>query len=367
MDENDGAAPAAAPSTGELSINEAVSYLNKPPKSLPPTRSGDREQEPTQRPPEEPRVAREKSTPQGVDDAAADQDQPPGEPDENEAADDDLPPLKPHKALTAAEREVFESLPRLAQEAWNQRERDRDTFYRKGHDEAANAIRTAQERERAAEQKQREIDQWLPQKAAQFNAAFRNEFADIKSWDDLSALQQNDPMRYQRFDLLEKQDKANREEAAQAQWRQQQDQAQRYQAYQQAESTKVEKYLAKEHAKLGSAKDVGEKVRSVMLEHYGMSENELSGWWYNAQPMYLADSRIQQMAIDAYAYRDANAKKAAAETTRKPVPPVQRPGTASNRGESQNVQAKILSDRLTKTGKLDDAVALLNARSARRR
>ena len=178
-------------------------------------------------------------------------------------------------------------------------------------------------------------------------------------------MQQNDPMRFNAWQLAREKGQTLQKEAYQAQERQAQEQSQRYQAYQTAEAAKVEQYLAKEHPKLGPSKEVGDKVRSVMIDHYGMTDEELSAWWHNATPMYLADSRIQQMAIDAYAYR--NAKKAAAEAPRKPVPPVQRPGTATNRGEAANVSIKILNDKLTRTGRIEDAVALLNAKSARRR
>jgi hypothetical protein len=356
MSNTDGAAPAAA-GGGELSIAQAVGVLNNRPKD---------ENEPATPPPERPRATPPPAQPEqpspDEDDAAADEDQPPGEAEGEEAADEDLPPLKPHKALTAAEREVFESLPRLAQEAWNQRERDRDTFYRKGHDEAAAAIRKAQEKEQAAEQRQREYEQLLPEAYAEKRGQFDRDFADIKSQADVDAMRVNDPMRWMAFQDAKSAVWAKYNEAQTAGQRQMQEQSERYKAYQTAETVKVMDYLARE--KVGDVEKVSKQVRETLIDVYGFADEELAAFWHSGQPLYLADSRIQKMAVDATRWRDLQAQKAAAPDSRKPLPPVQRPGTATNRGEASNVQLKILSDKLSKTGRLEDAVAYQNAKSA---
>jgi hypothetical protein len=273
--------------------------------------------------------------------------------------------------LTAAERKVFESLPREVQEDWNQRERDRDTFYRKGHDEAANAIRTAQERERAAEQRQREYEALLPEAYSNLRGQFDREFQDIKSQADVDAMRVNDPMRWMAWKDAKDAVWAKYNESQTAGQRQMQEQSDRYKAYQTAETAKVMEYIAKEKlADVSRSKDVERfsgEVRAALTDAYGFADEELAAAWHNGQPLYLADSRIQKMAVDAMRWRDLQAKKAAAPDSRKPLPPVQRPGTATNRGEASNVSLKILSDKLSRTGRIEDAVAYENAKARMRR
>jgi hypothetical protein len=160
-------------------------------------------------------------------------------------------------------------------------------------------------------------------------------------------------------------------EAQTAGQRQMQEQSERYRAYQTAETVPVMEYIAKEKlADVSKPKDVERfsgEVRAVLTDAYGFAAEELAAAWHQAQPLYLADSRIQKMAIDAMRWRNLQAQKAAAPDSRKPLPPVQRPGTATNRGEASNVTLKILNDKLTRSGRIEDAVALLNAKSARRR
>lgn len=355
MSDTDGAAPAAAPATGELSISEAVNYLNRPPK--------DREQEPLQRPQEEPRVAREKSTPPGVD-AEPPEEAPGEEPEVEDEAEE--PPVKPPRTWTKAEKEAFALLPREHQQSIVDRESERDSYYQRGLQEAAQRARTAQSAQQAAEQARVQYEAALPQLFQQFSAQFQTEFQDIKTWDDVSAMRQNDPMRFMAWQEAKAKGETLQKEAQQAQERQHQQYWQRFAEYTKAEDAKSEEYLKKEHPKLGAMDQVGKGVRQMLIDDVGFTDQEVSAWW-TGQPMSLRDSRVQKVFVDAFAYRKAKAGVKEASETRKPVPPVQRPGTASNRGESQNVQAKILSDRLTKSGKLEDAVALLNARTARRR
>jgi phage terminase large subunit len=49
----------------------------------------------------------------------------------------------------------------------------------------------------------------------------------------------------------------------------------------------------------------------------------------------------------------------------RPLPPVQRPGTAASRAELAQSDLRSLSTRLTSSGHLKDAVALYRARKAR--
>ena len=349
MSMTDGAAPAAA-NEGALSLADAVGLMNS-------QRPEEREEPATS----EELGAAEGSPPDG-DDAAAGDDQPPGDDEGHEAAGDDLPPLKAPKSLTQAERALFDSLPRDLQETWTNRERDRDTFYRKGHDEAAAKAKAAEAREQAAEQARLQYEQALPQVLQQFASQFHAEFQDVKTWDDVEAMQRNDPMRFQAWQIARDKGTALQQQAQQAQQRQYQEAANRWVDFVNRETQSFAE-KAPEFANPETMAKAQAQARDVLIE-VGFGEDELAGMWEQGNPLSLRDHRVMMLVRDAMKYRAA--QKAAKTAAKKPVPPVQRPGTASAKGEAHAVDVKILNDKLSRSGRLDDAVALLNARSRKR-
>jgi len=77
-------------------------------------------------------------------------------------------------------------------------------------------------------------------------------------------------------------------------------------------------------------------------------------------PIQIHDHRFQVMAWKACLYDDA--VEATKQPSRAPVPPVQRPGSAPNRGEAQEARFKDLTRQLDRTGSLRDGAALIAAR-----
>jgi hypothetical protein len=71
------------------------------------------------------------------------------------------------------------------------------------------------------------------------------------------------------------------------------------------------------------------------------------------------------MMYDAGKYRLMIKAKDAA--TAKPVPPVQRPGTARSAAEREHADLRSLNARLSSSGNIKDAVALYNARKSNKR
>lgn len=350
MSMTDGAAPAAT-NDGPLSFDAAVGLMNgQPPKDDEPATLGD------------PAGAADEGSPPDGDDAAAGDDQPPGEDDGDDAAGDDLPPIEPPKSLTKAEKELFKSLPRDVQETWAARERDRDTYYRKGHDEAVAKTRAAEAREAAAEQARQQYENALPALYQQFTAQFQAEFQDIKTWDDVSAMRQNDPMRYMAWQEAREKGNALAQQTAAAQQRQQQEAQQNW-----ANFVNAETQAFTEKAPEFSNPETMAKAQAQALEtlvDVGFGKDELVALWDQGKPLSLRDHRVMLLVRDAMKYRAA--QQAAKTATKKPVPPVQRPGTAPAKGEAAAVDLKILNDKLSRSGRLEDAVAILNARSRKR-
>jgi hypothetical protein len=85
---------------------------------------------------------------------------------------------------------------------------------------------------------------------------------------------------------------------------------------------------------------------------------------FNSEPL-MRNAAFQRMMYDAGKYRlMMKAKDAAAA---KPLPPVQRPGTARTPAEREHADLRTLNARLSNSGDIRDAVALYNARKFSRR
>lgn len=350
MSMTDGAAPAAA-NDGPLSFDQAVGMMNAPPpedEREPATPADDGGEG----------AADYESDPDHGDDAGPDE--APGETEEADEAD--APPIQPPRTWTKAEKEAFALLPREHQQAIVARESERDSYYQRGLKEAADKQRAADAQAKAAEQARQQYEAALPQLFQQFSAQFQNEFQDIKTWDDVSKMQAEDPMRFQAWQVAREKGQALQQQAEQAQQRQQQEATRRWVEYVNAE-TQAFTEKAPEFANPETAAKAQAQAREVLVE-IGFGDDELAAMWEQGQPLSLRDHRVMLLVRDAMKYR--NAQKAAKTAARKPVPPVQRPGTAPSRGEAQAVDLKILNDKLTRSGRLEDAVALLSARTRKR-
>ena len=171
-------------------------------------------------------------------------------------------------------------------------------------------------------------------------------------------MQENDPLRFQRWTLAKEKSQALQRETAQADQRQRQEGAQRWQNYVAEQDAKfLEKAPEFKDPKKTAAlaADAG-----AMFKDLGFTQQEIAGAWEQGQPISLRDHRIQLLARDAMRYRAA--EKARKAATPKPVPPVQRPGVATSRGESSSTHIRDLTNKVKSTGSVDAAVALLRAR-----
>lgn len=347
MSMTDGAAPAAA-NDGSLSLADAVGLMNGP-------RPEDENEAPATD--EESGAPEQESAPDGDD---AEPSEAPGETEADDEASE--PPVQPPRTWTKAEKEAFALLPREHQQAIVARESERDSYYQRGLNEAAAKAKAAEAREQAAEQARQQYEQALPQVLQQFAAQFHAEFQDVKTWDDVEAMQRNDPMRFQAWQIARDKGTALQQQAQQAQQRQYQEAANRWVDFVNRETQSFAE-KAPEFANPETMTKAQAQAREVLVE-VGFGEDELAGMWEQGNPLSLRDHRVMLLVRDAMKYRAA--QKAAKTAAKKPVPPVQRPGNSTSRGESQAVDVKILDQKLTRSGSMQDAIALLNARSRKR-
>jgi len=85
---------------------------------------------------------------------------------------------------------------------------------------------------------------------------------------------------------------------------------------------------------------------------------------FETEPL-MRNATFQRMMYDAGKYRLM--MKARDVATARPLPPVQRPGTAASPAERAQADIRTLSSRLSSSGDIKDAVALYNARKSGRR
>jgi hypothetical protein len=133
-----------------------------------------------------------------------------------------------------------------------------------------------------------------------------------------------------------------------------------FQNYAKAEDVRLETLLKEE------TRDVRQAVAQEIVasaKASGIERDELQRL-FDSEPL-MRNATFQRMMYDAGKYRLM--MKARDAVTAKPVPPVQRPGMATSRGERDQRDLRTLSARLSSSGDLKDAVALYQAKTAGRR
>lgn len=133
-----------------------------------------------------------------------------------------------------------------------------------------------------------------------------------------------------------------------------------FQNYAKAEDARLETLLKDE------AREVRQAVAQEIMasaKASGIEPDELRRL-FDSEPL-MRNATFQRMMYDAGKYRLM--MKARDAVNAKPMPPVQRPGMASSRGERDQQDLRSLSARLSNTGDLKDAVALYQAKTAGRR
>lgn len=132
-----------------------------------------------------------------------------------------------------------------------------------------------------------------------------------------------------------------------------------FQNYAKAEDARLETLLKDE------TRDVRQAVAQEIMASAKASgiEPEEMQRLFDSEPL-MRNATFQRMMYDAGKYRLM--MKARDVVAAKPMPPVQRPGMAATRAESEQSDLRSLNARLSRSGDLKDAVALYQARRTRR-
>lgn len=349
-------APAFADEQAPMSIGEAF-RATRPPAIEKPEEQDNEQAAPSQ---DDAGAAHENS----ADDAdAAAQDEPRGEADGQEDAADDQPPIAPPRSWTKDEKKAFEALPRELQQSIAERERARDVEIGRRQNEIAEYARASQAEKQAAEQARKAYEERLPLLVQAIQSQVNTEFADIQTWDDVQKMAREDPARYNAWHAMRSQQEAFQNEAAAAHARRQEEQVQQARAFYEAETRRFNE-LAPEFADPKRGAELRQEAVTT-LQELGFAPEEIGQAWNTGGAIPVHDHRFQLLVRDATRYRAAQKNvtkaKTVAAATPKPAPQVQRPGPATSPKDAVSEHVRNLDSRLTRTGKVADALALMKA------
>lgn len=315
---------------------------------------------------EQPRVngrfasaAAPESTPQGEDAAAAPQ--PPGEEGQGTDPADEQPSIDPPRSWSAEDKEAFKLLPPERQRSIVDTERKRDADIRRTQDEVANRTKELTAKEQAAEQARQDYERKASSALQVLQAQTANEFPDIKTHDDLVKLATDDPFRAIQYQARQQQLAALHQEVQSNEAKRLQSEKQKFDDWSKEQDSKFDAQF-KEFTDPEKGPKLREGLRSYLIKDVGIPETALPELWNN--PLFR-DSLTQRMIYDAYRWNAA--KQQATKAVEAPKPPVQRPGTGSQKGSGVQEAIAAAADRLNNSKGIQAARAAADLMAARRK
>src|SRR5207245_11444009 len=103
-------------------------------------------------------------------------------------AESELPSIEPPRSWTKEDKELFKSLPRATQERLAERERSRDSDFRRRQQEATERAKALEAERSGVEQARERYQQALPILLHSLQAQFSGEFSDVRTTADLEKM-----------------------------------------------------------------------------------------------------------------------------------------------------------------------------------
>lgn len=337
-------APAAPPSIPEtISSREAAGLLGKLRETQPEAPAEAEQPEP--------------DSPQGEESADAADERPEGEADP-EQSDPAEPSIEPPRSWTKEEKALFSTFPPEAQQKIAETEQAREKAFLTRQNELAEARKALEPERQTLTQQRQQYEQALPALMSMLAEQQAGEFADVKTWDDVQKMADEDLPRYLRWEVHQKRMTAVQTELQAANARQAQEQSSNFTNW----ATEQDKLFAEKAPEFNHPKTAAKAREDVVsyLKDLGVNDDEMQAMWSGKSGLSLRDSRVQVALRDAARWRSAEAARKAA--TARQAPPVQRPGVVQTRGEGRAAMVTQAFKQLERSGSVKDAVALLQTR-----
>jgi hypothetical protein len=270
------------------------------------------------------------------------------------------PPIERPRSWTKDIDDDWKALPRPMQQKIAAREQERERVIRQSQNEAAEKLKGLTAKEQAAEQARQRYEAELPALVKQLQDIQQAAFAEIRTVDDVQALAANDPFRYLQWQAHQTKLQAVSAENDKARGQQEQTHQTAWARHRQAEDALATELIPELADKVKGPALMKRAVER--LGELGFRPDELDRLASGKEKISVFDHRFQQLVFSDLKLSEIQRAKTAVAA--KPVPSVQRPGTARPSGNAENIQA--LTAKLNNSGDLKDAAALLQARRARR-
>ncbi len=290
-------------------------------------------------------------------------------PDEGTTAEDsgdepEVPAIDPPRSWSKDAHERWSKLDPETQKFLADRDSEDQKAIKRALNEAAD-VRKAGEAERAkAEQARQQYEAKLTSTVKIMEDALQADFGDIQSLPDVRKLQAEDPFRFQAWQVRQMELTAAKSEQLVAEQRQAQEKQSKRAGYEAQENARLIE-LVPEMADPKKASELRERAISMLTDDLGLKTDLLTRWMQDdTGHEILSNAGIQKLIADGLKYRDI--KSAPKAVVKADLPPVQRPGTSKPAGTTDSARIQALEKQFERTGSLDDAFALRQARERRR-
>lgn len=271
------------------------------------------------------------------------------------------PPLDLPRSWSKERSELWTKLDRDTQNYLLEHDSEVSKGVRKAQNEAAEERKAALAARDAAEKARQEYENALPQLIQTVRVAQAGEFADIKTHEDAKRVAAEDWPRYVRYLAHMSEVQSLENEAKTAQENQIKRQREMWSEF----AAKEDKAFLDDHPEFKDEKKRSEIAAAVLktVEDSGGSKEDLLKA-YNGELGLNGRARwVQNVFLKAALYDQAKAN--ISKPAPKPVPPVQKPGTAQPATDAVDEEIKTLTRKVAQTGKLKDMAALQLAKMKR--
>jgi len=277
----------------------------------------------------------------------------------------EIPAIDPPKSWSKDAHERWAKLDRETQDYLVARDSEDQKAIKRALNEAADERKAVKAEREAAEQVRKQYEAKLPSLVKTLEAALQNEFSDIQSFADLRRMQQEDPFRYQQWDLRQKELSAVQAEQQEIDRRNLSATQEELNAYRN-EHDKQFLEFAPELTDPKAKAEITDKAIKALVDDLGFKRSELDEFASNpVAAKLLFHSAFQKLVYNNLKFSDL--KAAPPKAIPKPVPAVQKPGVARAPGAASADAIQATRNKLNSTGSAEDAYALYQAKKARAR